>query len=67
RPQQNVIIPKKKKPAENIDGFVSGLNRQEQSCRFLFARKMPTGVRDPAGVDPEARRSASDRKPSPAD
>ncbi|WP_210263694.1 hypothetical protein, partial [Agrobacterium salinitolerans] len=25
RPQQNVIIPKKKKPAENIDGFVSGL------------------------------------------
>jgi hypothetical protein len=25
RRQQNVIIPKKKKPAENIDGFVSGL------------------------------------------
>ncbi|WP_205635503.1 hypothetical protein, partial [Agrobacterium salinitolerans] len=37
RRQQNVIIPKQKKPAENIDGFVSGLGRASKRGPFLFA------------------------------
>jgi hypothetical protein len=38
RRQQNVIIPKKKKPAENIDGFVSGLN-PPVTAGFLLASR----------------------------
>ena len=43
RRQQNVIIPKKKKPAENIDGFVSGLSRAMPG--FLFGEENHQGYR----------------------
>ncbi|MGV2113351.1 hypothetical protein ACQZ46_18940, partial [Agrobacterium salinitolerans] len=36
RRQQNAIIPKKKKPAENIDGFVSGLKARRKAGLFSF-------------------------------
>ncbi|WP_204814867.1 MULTISPECIES: hypothetical protein, partial [Agrobacterium] len=36
RRQQNVIIPKKKKPAENIDGFVSGLRPANAGLFCIF-------------------------------
>jgi len=41
RRQQNVIIPKKKKPAENIDGFVSGLNSGLPEF-FVFGDSSPS-------------------------
>ncbi|WP_204814831.1 MULTISPECIES: hypothetical protein, partial [Agrobacterium] len=42
RRQQNVIIPKKKKPAENIDGFVSGLKPGD--ARLFIWRREPPGL-----------------------